>query len=378
MNSGRFHACWLAAILISVSVPIDAQTSGRSAGPAAAEDKTQVELEFWRSVERMGTADAYQAYLEAYPNGRFAPLARVAARRLTPVPSATPAVPATPATAALPAPIAATKPVVISAPSISSDNRLPVLQQQIQQSGGAAFAVGERMRGPGVITIGRLGARKQVPIPEGEWTLIAAVDHEADSLPITGRQLPIPPAKVASLALADVQGVTARSMLLVTLNRFPPAAYNFRWPDADQCEQAATQSWQHKREKGFFADQCMVIRPVGPKGVESVVPAALWTEMSANLGKLGGSLTNFNLETSIFTFSSQAAYMRVTRLDCHQISPGAAGCADFSPLLGNWFKPPEGLAARTDWALQYMPLAYDGFRRNLTLPELTTAKQSEN
>lgn len=377
MSRGRFHACWMAAILISLSAPIGAQTSGRSGGAAAAEDKTQVELEFWRSVERMGTADAYQAYLEAYPNGRFAPLARVASRRAAPVPSASPAAPPAAASAMMPVPSVPRLAVTSDATS-SSGNQLPVLNQQIQHSGGATFAVGERIRGPGVITMGRLGARKQVPIPEGEWTLIAAVDHDTESQLMLGRPGVSGFTKVSSLALAEVQGATARSMLLVTLNRLAPPAYNFRWPDQDQCEQAAAQSWLHKKEKGFFADQCMVIRPVGPKGAESVMPAALWKEMSSNLGKLGGSLTNFNLETSIFTISSQAAYMRVTRLDCHQISPGAAGCADFSPLLGNWFKPPEGFAARSEWALRYMPLAYDGFRRNLTLPELSTAKQSED
>lgn len=381
MIHAKCHAGWLVAILMSVAATASAQTANRpSPQAAAAEEKAQMELEFWRSAERMGTPEAYQAYLEAYPNGRFAPLARVVARKSVPAPVANQAAPTVPAAAAptiLPAPASAPAVPVASAMPAAQPaplSQLPVLTEQLQQSGSATFAVGERLRGPGVLTLGRLGASKQVPIPAGEWTVVAAIDHETENQAILGRPGTSGFTKISSLALAEVQGTTARSLLLVTLNRLPPPAYNFRWVDVEQCEQANTPSWQHKKEKGFFADQCMLIRPLGPKGAEGLMPAALWKELSSNLIKLGGSLASFNLETSVFTTNNQADYLRVTRLDCHQPQAGAAGCADFSPSMGNWFKPPEGLAARNDWALQYMPLAYDGFRRRLSLPELTVQR----
>ena len=45
------------------------------AGPAA-KSGTDVELAFWGSAEKAGTLAAFQAYLDAYPAGAFAPLAR--------------------------------------------------------------------------------------------------------------------------------------------------------------------------------------------------------------------------------------------------------------------------------------------------------------
>ncbi len=44
-----------------------------------------MELEFWRSSERCNTASCYQAYLNAYPNGRFAPLGRARLNQIQPV-----------------------------------------------------------------------------------------------------------------------------------------------------------------------------------------------------------------------------------------------------------------------------------------------------
>ncbi|WIM06174.1 MAG: caspase family protein [Candidatus Nitricoxidivorans perseverans] len=45
--------------------------------PAPAVDASAFELEFWRSVERDGRPEDYRAYLEKYPEGQFADLARI-------------------------------------------------------------------------------------------------------------------------------------------------------------------------------------------------------------------------------------------------------------------------------------------------------------
>jgi hypothetical protein len=47
-----------------------------SAGPAATADAVAIELAFWNAVKDSGVAGEYRTYLEAYPEGRFAPLAR--------------------------------------------------------------------------------------------------------------------------------------------------------------------------------------------------------------------------------------------------------------------------------------------------------------
>ena len=53
-------------------------TRGSGTGEAAA--KLQQETVFWESIKDSGDADAYKAYLESYPTGTFAPLAKVKLR----------------------------------------------------------------------------------------------------------------------------------------------------------------------------------------------------------------------------------------------------------------------------------------------------------
>jgi hypothetical protein len=45
-------------------------------GPIGQVDATAVELAFWNAVKDSAVADELRAYLEKYPNGQFAPLAR--------------------------------------------------------------------------------------------------------------------------------------------------------------------------------------------------------------------------------------------------------------------------------------------------------------
>jgi formylglycine-generating enzyme required for sulfatase activity/uncharacterized caspase-like protein len=76
--------------------------------------EAQYELEFWQSIKNSTDAADYEAYLEAYPNGKFAPLAKSRAQRYkkqTPEkPAAAKPVPAKPVPAAKPV---AAKPALI-------------------------------------------------------------------------------------------------------------------------------------------------------------------------------------------------------------------------------------------------------------------------
>ncbi|MGB5583025.1 MAG: SUMF1/EgtB/PvdO family nonheme iron enzyme [Gammaproteobacteria bacterium] len=51
------------------------------AGIIPKDSEAVYELEFWNSIKDSKDASDYEAYLEAYPNGRFAPLARARAKR---------------------------------------------------------------------------------------------------------------------------------------------------------------------------------------------------------------------------------------------------------------------------------------------------------
>ncbi len=94
-------------------------TAAALAQDAAVSDKT-LELEFWRSVSTSSDPEMYDAYLQQFPNGTFAPLAKVKAAALrrgaTSSPAAAPATPPAPAIAA-PVPVAAAPAAVTPPPA---------------------------------------------------------------------------------------------------------------------------------------------------------------------------------------------------------------------------------------------------------------------
>ncbi|MEI6300558.1 MAG: caspase family protein [Betaproteobacteria bacterium] len=81
---GRFAALARNRVLASSIQGSAADPLGQSSAPTgAAEDQSRLlELEFWNSVKENRNPDELKAYLEQYPNGRFAALARIRIREL--------------------------------------------------------------------------------------------------------------------------------------------------------------------------------------------------------------------------------------------------------------------------------------------------------
>jgi len=52
----------------------DPAAGGRGRG--GGDDKTTMELAFWRAIEKSERPDDFEAYLQQYPEGSFAPLAK--------------------------------------------------------------------------------------------------------------------------------------------------------------------------------------------------------------------------------------------------------------------------------------------------------------
>ena len=69
--------------------------------PALAQPVSPEELAFWEAVTQSNRPEEYQAYLDAYPNGRFAALARLRAHAAPQRPAA-PAMPAAPTSPVMP------------------------------------------------------------------------------------------------------------------------------------------------------------------------------------------------------------------------------------------------------------------------------------
>jgi formylglycine-generating enzyme required for sulfatase activity len=70
----------LAVCVLSLSLGLSG-TGTATAGILPKDGEAQYELEFWESIKNSTHAEDYEAYLEAYPDGRFAPLARARAAR---------------------------------------------------------------------------------------------------------------------------------------------------------------------------------------------------------------------------------------------------------------------------------------------------------
>jgi len=67
---------WVLSLLIGLGA-----TGAATGGLLPKDGEAQYELEFWESIKNSTHAEDYEAYLEAYPNGRFAPLAKARAAR---------------------------------------------------------------------------------------------------------------------------------------------------------------------------------------------------------------------------------------------------------------------------------------------------------
>ena len=356
------------SVLLGAATGALAQPASQNkAAASSTTDKASVEVDFWKSVERMDTADAYAAYLEAYPNGRFALLARVAMKRTAggaqPVPASVAPVSPPVATSV---PAAAPVLAATSAQPPTAGGKLNAWSDPA--SGAITLDAGHRIRGPGVITVGRLGARKQLPIPDGEWVVVAATDHDSDTQPRyatngSGAVVGQGAVKLTSLTLAQFEGAMARSLLVVTFNRITNDMPRFVWKGVEQCVASEEQfEYRHTEGGGRQLRLCVQVRHEAT-GIPAVFAPEHRKEFNQNLSKLGGRLGSFNTETDLYLVDRYNAYIRITRFDCTEAQQGRPACA----MPGT---QATGIAAQVAWAKAYAPSAQAGFDRDLAMPEL--------
>ena len=341
-----------------------AQTAAPSPG-----DKASVEVDFWKSVERMDTADAYAAYLEAYPNGRFALLARLAIKKQTAgnvqpanVTATSPAVPL----AAVSASAAVAAPIQASAPA--DGGKLNAWSEPA--SGAIDLHAGNRIRGPGVITLGRIGAKKQLLIPAGEWVVIGATDHNSEAQPrVANMSTTNRIARLTTLTLAQFNGTTAKSLLVVTFNRLPGDNPNHVWRDAVQCEAGNPNYKFHNKQGNFTLKLCAYVHQDAQALVDPVFVPDHAKDVQISLLRLGGKLGRFNAVASSILVDAQASYLQIVKMDCLQSGPELPSCADASGQPGR-------LQDQVAWIKDYAPQAMVGFNRNLNMSELQALRDA--
>jgi hypothetical protein len=94
------------------------------------------------------------------------------------------------------------------------------------RSGAVTQMPGETYHGPGPMTVGYLGAKKQIILPTGAWILLAAVDRQSlhQSNPVA----------LVSLVFGQFQGGQLKSLMSYLFNG-RTVGQGRSWRDADDC-----------------------------------------------------------------------------------------------------------------------------------------------
>ncbi|WP_425261296.1 hypothetical protein ACPOLB_10455 [Rubrivivax sp. RP6-9] len=321
-----FLPCSAALLLAALLCALPA-----GAQPAA---PTDFELELWRSAQRYDTPAAYRAYLAAFPQGAFAAMAQAALDR--------------PAAGGAPG----------GAPATTSGNTpAPATVARLQgtaTSGSTALPVGTRLVGPGVVTVGAIGVRRQLLVPAGDWILLAAVDHRT---PGTVQ------VSLATLALGQFSGRELRSLLLVDFNRrgviIPGGSLQAqqamgvlpRWPEAERCEAATGSELLLDVGSTRGVRHCTALRPETDWRRHLTAVPELPEALDSALATLGASTVPLPLplRSELHITDTRYNHMGYTRLDA-----AAVGAP----------------AARAEWLRRFAPLALQGYARDLEAEDL--------
>ena len=295
----------------SLAAPALAQPS-----PASPVAPNLAEFEFWKSADRIGTPDAYKAYLDTYPSGHYAGLARVAMSRP-----------------------ASGSPAGGTSPRGLSDAMVKRLYREAPpaQSGAVSFRTGDSLEGAGPITVGRFGSKMQLLVPNGTWFVLSALDHPQV-------------AHMASVYIGQFQGNALRSIIVYQFNG---RSFQRRLdsPMLDRCVSAAVtpnpgaQTWQIRTGQ---THECVAVSASQP------LPSAQdpgWSMAVAGLQSIGASPPN-NLvwRTEVHLADQLGNLLSVERYDL--------------ALEGT---TPE---ARLAWARAYAKIAIPAFQRDLQGEEI--------
>ena len=317
-----------------------------------------VEAEFWRSAERIGTPEAYRAYLAAFPSGVFAPLARAALAKESSL--ATPGANAAGATRA-----------EVAKPS---DNKasptLRYFSEAAPYTGSIAFNVGDRFTGPGPLTVGWIGAKKQVVLPPGEWVVLAATDGKSYQAQMAVTIPGVNRVDLTTLVLGKFAGDRLSALLRFTSNIRP--ATTPTWTDLAECDLSDATRLHHARtQPTTFRNECVAIRSLANPMTEAY-PAA--DEVRRSLARIGARMSGAAV-VLVLSFAERAnGYLGITRMDWPALTLGAE-----SEPAEAWY--PQSLSssplrsayvtALLAWAQAYRAVASDGYRRALGAADLT-------
>lgn len=330
----------VAAALIATNPMTSGGTPPASADSATVGTASAAEIEFWKSADRIGTADAYRAYLKAFPTGIFAPLAQAALAKLG-------------------SSVHQPRDQTGSWPERTEGQVASNLKhfEEWSRSGAIRFKLGERFRGPGILTVGWLGAKKQVVIPAGEWLALAAVDHDWGTV------------KGTTLVFGKFLAERLASALVVTTNRHPIPRQN--WAALDDCEKPnATRLYEWRRPNAAWQRECMFVTVV-EQPFQSSSEASV--QVLTSLRRLGARLDGFALAARLYLYDEVNGMLFVERLDWPEATLGdVAGRAAEWTVSRISAVPARATFVRefVSWMNAYRGFVVQGFRRDIPEPDL--------
>jgi hypothetical protein len=356
------RALFLAALFLPC---LDAAAAGPVPDEAvlvAQAGPTPVETEYWRSAERLGTPDAYRAYLATFPNGFYARLAAAAlAKADTAAPQPVPSPTSQPAPPLVQHQVRSTAPSPTPSPGFPDAATLQKIADDADSS-AVSFKIGDVFAGPGPLSVGRLGSRKQIVVPTGRWVVLAAEDGYSNHRT---------PVQMTAVAFGLFEGRAVRSIVTAAFDRRPgPVQFPlWSWDEAQRCDASGAGTRFHWAFTSGVVKQCVRVANFSSLGPRGHWKGNVWDPVRDSLNKLGvtvdgarGLLSEFHLT------DNRAGYLHVSRYDF-----GASEVGGTSP--GSWGMGQEAaldlrLEARIQWAQEYAALAAAGLTRSIESDDL--------
>jgi hypothetical protein len=326
------YALLVALALPSALLAAELVPSIQIAQQASGTQPSSVEIDYWRSVERLGTSDAYRAYLASYPSGFFSGLAKAALSKSEGL-SRSPQKNVAPVDRSMAGP-----------PDSAMLSRIAAEAP----SGAVTFSIGDVFLGPGTLTVGRFGAKKQFVVPNGHWVVLAAIDQYSPT---------VPRVSMAAIALGKLEGNLVRSILTAEFDTVPSRAVS-QWVDLKSCNREEPYLRFYWRNDSPQVRQCVIAKAfLKPAGAD-FWNENLWRDVRVSVSRLGVLLPEEKtLRTDIFTSDTGSGYLRIGRYD-------------FGAPDTNRPEIDFGLDARTHWAKEYATWAMAGFSRTISSGDL--------
>ncbi len=340
---GHWPAALFAALALAWALPTPASAQSEVPRATAPAQPGAAELEFWRSAERLGTPDGYKAYLAAFPDGFFAALARAALAQGTAARASTPAG------------------AGVQAPSPS----LRHFTAPVTRSGAVTFNLGDRFTGPGVITVGWAGAKRQMVLPPGEWVVLAMADHKEDMTPPAYRFPTRVVVDIGTLVLGRFSGTRLAAAMIYQSSIRPVQVDD--WTDIAGCQPGAVEALFHENTRpSGLRSACAAVKPVAaPLAAKTMA----MEEARASLARLGAQVQGDALATIVVVSETRRGYLAGTRLDWPGVALGTesdAATAWSRAASARDSRRAATVAGLIEWLGAYRKLVDDayGFRIN--------------